>query len=208
MFSVARIAGSKHHAIERWEIVTPHNSPGRSRPSWPTLVSAALVGEDCGVTDEDSWTDLDQAQFIFEALAKDHPSRVVTAFNDLFHTEDPFVEILKLFVTPESESDWGDFSDGSRFFRDQDIAISTRALRHKGALDVAYVKLVPDDGVYLTEVPRQDALAYVTLIWRPDLGGWRIHRIGMPAAPRDLPRTDHGSNSPSYDTDQVVELAD
>ena len=156
------------------------------------------------VTDDpDLWSDLDQSLFNFEALADEHPSKIVTVFNDLHQLDEIPVTSLEQFVTPEKREDWGDFSGGRQFFMDQALAISTRALRPSDAPDVAYVKLVHDSGQYLSEKPRE-ALAYVTLVWRPDLGGWRIHSIGLPAPSSMLPRTDDGT-APRYDTDVEVE---
>ena len=147
------------------------------------------------------WTDEDSARVVFEMLSADHPSRVAKAFNDLFHQDDLLTSVLEMFVTPEARADWGDFSDGKRFFLDLAIAISTRALRPKEANDVAYVKLVSDTGAYLAEQPRQDVIAYVTFVWRPELREWRIHSIGQPAPPHLLPRTDLGDAAPRYESD-------
>lgn len=155
---------------------------------------------------DEQWTDKDDAQVVFEALAADHPSKVVTAFNDLFHFDELPIQLLEMFVTPEKRADWGDFSGGSQFFLDQVIAISTRALRPKGTDDVAYIKLVPDNGVYLAEDPRRDLIGYVTLVWRPELHGWRIHSIGHPAPPHQLPRTDTDRTAPRYDTDVEITI--
>lgn len=166
------------------------------------MTDVGAQGHDGAVTDE-QWSDLDQSQFNFEALDDEHPSRVVTTFNDLHHLDVLPLAALEQLVTPEARRDWGDFSAGRRFFLDQALAVSTRALRPSDAHDVAYVKLVHDSGAYVSEVPREP-LAYVTLVWRPDLGGWRIHRIGAPAASSALPRTDWGRTAPRYDTDVEV----
>lgn len=161
------------------------------------------AGDTSGMNDM-QWTDEDSARVAFETLAADHPSRVAKAFNDLFHQDDLLTSVLEMFVTPEARADWGDFTDGKRFFFDQAIAISTRALRPKEANDVAYVKLVPDNGAYLVKQPRQDVIAYVTFVWRPELYGWRIHSIGQPAPPDMLPRTDTGGAAPRYESDVEV----
>ena len=155
---------------------------------------------------DDGWGEgLEEARGRFRALAADHPSKVVTAFNDLFHEEERAIALLELFVTPEAREDWGDFSIASQFFLDQVIAVSTRALRPIDAIDIAYVKVVPDTGVYLSEVPRDDVLGYVNLVWRPELHGWRIHSIGQPVPSYMFPRTDETGTAPRYDTDVAVE---
>lgn len=164
------------------------------------------IGEDGSMTEDHTLSELDQSLFTFETLAEDPPSRLVTVFHDLLHSEERPVELLSRLVTPEMRDDWGDFSDASQFIVDQSIAISAPALRHKGAEDVAYVKLVPDDGVYLAEVPKDDVLAYVTLVWRPEKGGWLIHCIGQPVPPPALPRTENDGAAPRYDTDVEVEV--
>lgn len=156
--------------------------------------------------DDMQWTDEDSARVVFEALAVEHPSRVAKAFNDLFHQDELLVPVLEMFVTPETRGDWGDFSEGRRFFLDKAIAISTRTLRPKEANDVAYVKLVPDNGAYLVEQPRQDMIGYITFVWRPELNGWRIHSIGQPAPPERLPRTGGETSAPHYDSDVEVSM--
>lgn len=154
---------------------------------------------------DDQWTDKDSARATFEALPADHPCRTATKFNDLIMDEADAATLAEL-VTPECLEDWGDFRVARSFFLDQAISISTRSLRHRGASDVAYVKLVPDDGKYISATARQDAIAWATLVWRPEYGGWRIHSIGQPAPPHLLPRTAPQGSAPVSGVDQEVRL--
>lgn len=157
------------------------------------------------MTDE-SWSDLDDAELRFQSLDEQHPAKVATAFVHLVLTEPMHSDIAAEFVTPEKLSDWGDFSTARSFFLDQALAISTRSLRARNNLDVAYVKLVPDNGTYFSDGPRQDFAAWVTLVWRPELGGWRIHAFGDPIPPELLPRTAKGNAAPVFEGDQEIDV--
>ncbi|RCK61550.1 hypothetical protein [Microbacterium sorbitolivorans] len=154
---------------------------------------------------EGRWTDEDTARAVFEALPEDHPCRAVRQFSNSILAEEDATALAEL-VTPEVLDDWGDFSSARRYFFDQAFSISTRSLRHREATDVAYVKLVPDDGIYLSEKPRQDMIGWVTLVWRPELGGWKLHCIGQPAPPHLLPRTAVAGEVPMGDNDEEVTL--
>ncbi|MBM3715154.1 MAG: hypothetical protein FJW64_05345 [Actinobacteria bacterium] len=155
------------------------------------------------MSDDGAWTERDDAELIFEGLHDEHPSRIVAAFAGLCLGDALDTLRLTYLVTPESLHQWGDFRAGASFFMDQAISMSTVALRPRGAEDVAYIKIVPDDGSYLSSTPRQDPIAYATLIWRPEIGGWKIHRIGEPVNPAQLPRT--ADEAPIYANDSHVD---
>lgn len=138
---------------------------------------------------EFEWTDADTAYANWEAVPDGHPVRVVHAFMEAAQATPLPVEALTYLVTPEVLADWGDWTSTAEFFR-QGVGFGLN-LRHIGdAQDVVYIKLIKalDEAMVLPsdEVP---SLAYVTLVWRPERGGWKIHRIGEPAGAEDLPRT-------------------
>lgn len=131
------------------------------------------------------WTNADDANLAHWGLPEGHPSKVVKRFYDLVWNEPADVEALRGLVTPESNAQWGEF-EGAREFL-QDLAISNRTLRLREAADVMFVKVVENDQARIVEKP-EPAFAYVVLVWRPSLGGWRIHRIGDPVPAYELPR--------------------
>lgn len=155
---------------------------------------------------DDTWTERDDVHRHFDALPEGHPARVVRAFQVLAMVDDYSIEELTQLVTPESRGCWGDFSTEHQYFADQAFAISVGAYRHVGAEDVAYVTLSPDTGEYYQEGGLTGEVAHVTLVWRPELGGWRIDQLGYPAPPPYVPRTSKPSDAPRYDTDAMVEI--
>lgn len=146
---------------------------------------------------EFDWTETDSAYVNWEALPEGHPARVVRAFNDAAWSDPIPVSLLASMVTPEVRADWGDFSSAAEFFR-QGVGLGLNLRYVEGVRDVVYVKLIKDINV-ATVVRSEDVapLAYVTLVWRSELQGWRIHRIGEPAEPNVLPRTSPGE-APEY----------
>lgn len=144
---------------------------------------------------EEQWTGHDDVEFRFHALPDAHPANVVRAFVGVLWDDAATAAELAQYVTPESLSQWSDFGTVRNFVRDDiGVAIGSNALRAVGAPDVTFVKLVPDDEdePQFHPVPRQDVRAWVTLVWRPELGGWRLHAIGEQLDPNTLPRTSPG----------------
>lgn len=135
------------------------------------------------------WTDADTAYANWEALPEGHPARVVMAFNDAAWTDPVPGDLMASMVTPEVAADWGDFSGAAENFR-QGLSIGLNLRHLDDVRDVSYVKLIADiDTATVLEASEVPPLAYVTLVWRPELGGWKIHRIGEPAVASELPRT-------------------
>ncbi|MGC5077631.1 hypothetical protein [Agrococcus sp. DT81.2] len=155
---------------------------------------------------DEGWTERDDVEVMFAALDEDHPARAVAAFAALLLADELRSDLLAGFVTPESLDDWADFSGVRDYFMDRALAASMTALRHRDAPDVAYVKLVPEVGPLLTDTPRRDQVAFATLVWRPELGGWRVHDVGGPIPPAQLPRTSSRATPPSYAGDQHITL--
>ncbi|OZD47356.1 hypothetical protein CH252_20965 [Rhodococcus sp. 06-1477-1B] len=151
------------------------------------------------MSDEEVWTDEDSAAVQYESLPPWHPSLFVDVFR--LGLQQPLTDEIRFqlrtaFVTPESAAGWDDF------FQVQDIAqsdlkISMTPLYGKGAPDVAYVRLVATDK-WVSRMEDETDRIYATLVWRPDLPeivpqtAWRIHHIGEPIDPADLPRTAPG----------------
>lgn len=149
----------------------------------------------------ETWTDRDDAERDFDSLPVGHPSRVVTEFHTAILDDDTAAEDLASYVAFHSRAGWADFGRIRSYFMDQAVAIATRALRPRGTSHVAYVKLVADDGNYLSATPRQDVLAYVTLLWEE---GWKVYGIGESLNPEVLPPATPGDPAPTYDNDVAV----
>ncbi|SIN91973.1 hypothetical protein [Agromyces cerinus] len=152
---------------------------------------------------DSNWTDGGEAYVAHWGLPEGHPSRVVARFHELLSTDPIEVDALQSVVTPESIQHWGSF-DGAREFLDR-LAISNRTLRVPGAADVAFIKLVEGSQARVAQKPESE-VAYVALVWRPSLGGWRIHGIGGPIPADQLPREKTLDDAPTYDTDANVIL--
>lgn len=105
-------------------------------------------------------------------------------------------ELLLSTVTPESIG-WWDLP--SIRARTADCSLATGVV--KPVYDVAYVRLL--EGLPLT--PEGEAwqviggqiltnAMVISLVLRPELNGWRVHGVGYPVAPDDLPRTWNRTN--------------
>jgi hypothetical protein len=100
-------------------------------------------------------------------------------------------DIVRSTVTPESFGQWDLPALRSRT---ADSGLATGVT--KPVYDVAYVRLAED-------LPQSEGAAVwqlvggylptnvmvITLVLRPELNGWRVHAIGQPVVPSDLPRT-------------------
>lgn len=145
--------------------------------------------------EEGTWTEADDVQLAFHALADDHPVNVVRSFVATLLDDTSSLAEIASHVTPESLPGWGSFEFAAVFVREAEgvgVAIANRALRAIGASDVTFVKLVPDVQKPVFSPVIVEPLAWVVLVWRPELGGWRIHSIGPQVDPTSLPRTSPG----------------
>lgn len=101
------------------------------------------------------------------------------------HEDGIQIDTLRRLVTPESLSAWGDFSSTRAVLLD--TGWTTRA--DEPAPGAAYVKFISGDGPTM----RVDgdvmiyARAVATLQYRPEFGEWRVHQLGPPCLPEDLP---------------------
>jgi hypothetical protein len=99
------------------------------------------------------------------------PRVTAELFWDALKSPDEFRDLLWCLISPESQDEWGDFSD---------VAVNLDAYYVWGdgaerevAPGVVEVRLACDDGAGLAE----DA-PILTLVRRPSLGGWVVHHLG------------------------------
>jgi hypothetical protein len=144
------------------------------------------------------WTEEDDSALELELLPDWHPSLFVDVFRvGLQNFNESTEEIARGgFVTPESADAWGDFT-AARKIANSRLKISMTALWGIDAPDVAYVRLVDTDEWRAPDLGAVPAAAIVTLVWRPEIAivpgsSWRIHAIGEPLHPIDVPRTAAG----------------
>lgn len=144
------------------------------------------------------WTEEDDSALELELLPAWHPSLFVDAFRVGLQNFNESTEAIARggFVTPESVDAWGDFT-AAREIASSSLKISMTALWGIGAPDVAYVRLVDTDEWRATDMRAVPAAAIVTLVWRPKIAiipgmSWRIHSVGVPLHPDEVPRTAAG----------------
>ncbi|QYG12882.1 hypothetical protein [Microbacterium sp. PAMC22086] len=148
------------------------------------------------MTDE-HWTEADDAKLAMHALPAEHPVALTVGVWNALDDVAQHAETLSFWVTPESRTQWGDFSALADGLSDETLSVVSTARQKKSAPDVAYVWLIREEtgaNPRMTHGPEDVTIAAVfTWIWRPELGGWRLHAVGdqMPA-PEDLPRTSAG----------------
>jgi hypothetical protein len=130
---------------------------------------------------------LDEAIALGGPMTPDNPYAVALAF---WHAAlDDDYDRLDNLITPESRGQW-DLAD----IRDRTENSGIASGVSKPSYDVAHVKIIADiisaggplrvaDGPMLVEA------RIVSLVLRPELGGWRVHAFGRPLEPDQLPRT-------------------
>lgn len=97
---------------------------------------------------------------------------------------------LDLVITPESRGKWD-----LRSLREatENSGLATGVV--KPVYDVAYVKVISDIGsetegsLQLLGDPIPVDARIISLVYRPELGGWRAHHLGRPVDVRQLPRS-------------------
>jgi TIR domain len=120
-------------------------------------------------------------------LSPDNPYAVAFAFWHIVLTEN--YESLTSCVTPESRGSW-DLTSIRR--RTEDGGITTGVM--KPCYDVAYVRIVREvdqkSGPLVVAGGLMPFDAHIiSLVLRPELGGWRVHGFGYPMDPSEMPRT-------------------
>lgn len=141
---------------------------------------------------DERWTDADDASAMFEAIPDDHPVKLTEAFALALAAlgDDRAEAFLAFIVTPESREAWGDFSAAAAALAG-DYGINSVARSWPSAPDVAYVYLMEHEPK-ARMITRPEAVSVphtFTWVWRPELGGWRLHGIGPGDPPELLPRT-------------------
>jgi TIR domain len=130
---------------------------------------------------------IDEALRAGGPVTPDNPWAVAFAFWS-FALADNYGELGSV-ITPESEGQW-DLADIRR--RTENSGITTAVI--KPCYDVAYVRVISEvqDQEHVTTVagglmPAEARI--ITLVLRPECGGWRVHNFGYPQDPARLPRT-------------------
>lgn len=130
---------------------------------------------------------LDAALAAGGPMTPDNPFAVAVAFWYAVMQEDP--EGLSFVATPESFGQW-DLADANR--RTEHSGLATGV--YKPCYDVAYIKMVSDvdgapDAAQVVDGSMLIGARVLSLVYRPELGGWRVHGMGHPVDPAGLPRT-------------------
>ncbi|MFD6613169.1 toll/interleukin-1 receptor domain-containing protein [Micromonospora chalcea] len=121
-------------------------------------------------------------------LTPDNPYAIAFAWWYAVLQED--YEVLDSVITPESRGQW-DLAQLKELTESGGLATGVMKPRY----DVAYVRLPSDLGTD-DEGPLRVAgglvlleARVISLVLRPELGGWKVHGFGYPADPDDMPRT-------------------
>jgi hypothetical protein len=149
----------------------PGEEPPATEPEFPGLVPG----------------DLDEAMAAGGPMTPDNPYAVAFAFWHAALGEN--YDDLEAVITPESRGQW-DLADIR--IRTEDSGIATGV--YKPRYDVAYVKLISNVGdeeeaIQALRNPLPVEARIISLVYRPELGGWRVHGVGHPVDPTDLPRS-------------------
>ena len=139
------------------------------------------------VSADERWTDFDDAMVEYVALPEGHPVKVAHTFWHAIRDSD--TALLPHLITPESRKGWGNFDDAARamLLHIENMGLGAHARSLDGIDDVCYIAAYADitrGGIY-----DQSPTAYLTLIDRPEHGGWLIHAFGPAVPPALLPRS-------------------
>jgi hypothetical protein len=126
-------------------------------------------------------------------LTPENPWAVAIAFWNVA-TEGDYAQLEDL-ITPESQGQW-DLADIKRRTENSGIVSGV----YRPVFDVAHVRLIADLRDHVTDPndqmdtltvsgPMQAQAWIISLVYRPELGGWRVHGFGRSLAPDELPRT-------------------
>lgn len=122
-----------------------------------------------------------------------NPVQVALLFCDALDDPSHYRNALLRLTTPESHGAWGNFAEAARFLSSiKDLAYGSRVNEAVGAPDVVYFKLIENGGPSYQIVDAQPipVAGLITLVWRPEYDGWKVHAMGAgPALPDDVPRT-------------------
>jgi hypothetical protein len=149
----------------------PGEGPPATEPEFPGLVPG----------------ELDEAVAAGGPMTPDNPYAVAFAFWHAALNEN--YGDLESVITPESRGQW-DLADIRA--RTEDSGIATGV--YKPRYDVAYVKLISgvdenEGPIQVLRNPLPTEARIISLVYRPELGGWRVHGLGRPVDSTDLPRS-------------------
>ena len=149
----------------------PGEGPPATEPEFPGLVPG----------------ELDEAVAAGGPMTPDNPYAVAFAFWHAALNEN--YGDLESVITPESRGQW-DLADIRA--RTEDSGIATGV--YKPRYDVAYVKLISgvdenEGPIQVLRNPLPTEARIISLVYRLELGGWRVHGLGHPVDSTDLPRS-------------------
>jgi hypothetical protein len=167
----------------------------RRKPALPPLFPDTQTAQAAAQMDEPQFPGRMVPGTIEEAInatgpmSRDNPAAVALAFWTAILHED--LADLEEWITPESHGNW---DVRALRIRTEGLGLATgvQSPRH----DVAYVKLVElqelevahEGPLHVVDGDIEIRAMIISLIRRPELGGWRVHGIGLPVDPQDLPR--------------------
>lgn len=127
-----------------------------------------------------------------EGAAFRDPAMVAITFLTALSDREQYLPALFNLTTPESHESWGDFSDAAAALAAiEDWGLGSEPKAAQGAPDVVYASLL--SGVVESFQVASDQMimgaAVITLVWRPEHGGWLVHAMGDYCPPEDVPRT-------------------
>lgn len=104
-----------------------------------------------------------------------------------------FLNALENLITPESREAWGDFEVAAALLASiEDWGLGDKPTLAVGDPHVAYAKVLRGVTQPFEVLEEQviSAAAVITLVWRPELGMWRVHAFGAMVPPDLVP---HGT---------------
>ena len=123
----------------------------------------------------------DEARTAVPAFSFQDPVAVGLAFCNALDRRGDYLAALQRMVTPESLPAWGDFREAAAFHSSiENPGYGSVANRAHGDDEVAYFKILADitRGYQAQSDQIVGFAGIVTLVWRRELGEWRVHAFG------------------------------
>jgi hypothetical protein len=167
----------------------------RRKPALPPLFPHTQTAQAAAQMDEPQFPGrlvpgtVEEAANATGPMSRDNPVAVALAFWTAILNED--LADLQEWITPESRGNW---DVRALRIRSEGLGLATGV--HSPRHDVAYVKLIElqelevahEGPLHIVDGDIEIRAMIISLIRRPELGGWRVHGIGLPVEPQDLPR--------------------
>jgi hypothetical protein len=167
----------------------------RRKPALPPLFPQTQTAQAAAEMDEPQFPGrivpgtVEEAVDATGPMSRDNPAAVALAFWTAILHED--LTDLQAWITPESRGNW---DVRALRIRTEGLGLATGV--HSPRHDVAYVKLVElqelevahEGPLHIVDGDIAIRAMIISLVRRPELGGWRVHGIGLPVEPLDLPR--------------------